>query len=198
MEHIEDSIECNVPVTTCYNQWTQFESFPRFMDGVKEVRQLDDRRCQWTAEIGGKEKTWEAEIYRQVPDKEIAWRATSGAMNQGRVTFESRSPTTCLVHLTMEYEPEGAVENIGQVLGVVKGRVKGDLRRFKEFIESRQQETGAWRGRITGGQVDKAATPSTRTTPAQTTTMGGTMSSNPSGAGFSNAEAERRRKNRGV
>jgi uncharacterized membrane protein len=188
MERIEDSIECNVPVKTCYNQWTQFETFPEFMEGVKEVRQIDDRRCQWTAEIGGKEKSWEAEIYRQVPDKEIAWRATSGAMNQGRVLFEPRG-NSCLVRLTIEFEPEGAVENIGEALGVVKGRVSGDLRRFKEYIESRQQETGAWRGEIRGGQVEKgAATSSGRTTAAQTTTGGGL-----SGTGRTD-DATRRRK----
>ena len=194
MERIEDSIECNVPVKTCYNQWTQFESFPKFMEGVKEVRQIDDRRCQWVAEIGGKEKSWEAEIYRQVPDKEIAWRATSGAMNQGRVTFESRGPNTCLVRLNLEYEPEGATENIGDALGVVKGRVKGDLKRFKEFIESRQQETGAWRGKIQGGQVEKTPTTTSRTATAETTT-GGTSTT---GGTFGTPDAERRRQNRGI
>lgn len=194
MERIEDSIECNVPVKTCYNQWTQFESFPEFMEGVKQVRQIDDRRCQWTAEIGGKEKSWEAEIYRQVPDKEIAWRATSGAMNQGRVTFESRG-NACLVRLNLEFEPEGVVENIGEALGVVKGRVAGDLRRFKEFIEHRQQETGAWRGEIKGGEVEKTATTGTRSTTAQTTTGGGTSST--TSGGLPGTDAERRRQNRG-
>lgn len=176
MERIEETIECNVPVKTCYNQWTQVESFPEFMEGVKEVRQLDDRRCQWTAEIAGKQKSWEAEIYRQVPDKEIAWRSTSGAMNQGRVTFESRG-NACLVRLTVEYEPEGALENVGQALGVVKGRVAGDLRRFKGFIESRQQETGAWRGEIKGGHVEKSPAPTaSRPTTTQTTPGGGARS----------------------
>ena len=177
MERIEESIEVDVPVRTCYNQWTQFESFPEFMEGVKEVRQIDDRRCQWTAEIGGKEKSWEAEIYRQVPDREIAWRATSGAMNQGRVSFTELGPNKCRFNLVIEYDPQGPVENVGDALGVVKARVKGDAKRFKEFIESRKQETGEWRGKIQGGQVDKKGRPTT----AETTATGGSSTGSSGG-----------------
>jgi uncharacterized membrane protein len=152
METIEKSIEVNAPLSTVYNQWTQFEEFPRFMEGVKEVRQLDDKRLHWHAEIAGKDKHWDAEIYRQEPDRAIAWRSTSGAQNGGEVRFESAGSGT-RVTLTLSYDPEGFIENVGDALGAVSMRVQGDLNRFKEFIENRGNETGAWRGEIRGGSV---------------------------------------------
>lgn len=150
MQEIEKSIEVNVPVATAYNQWTQFEDFPQFMEGVKEVRQIDDRRLYWKAEIGGREKEWDAEIFEQVPDRRIAWRSMAGARNSGMVNFEPLGPTRCRVQLKLNYEPEGAAESVGGALGVLSARVSGDLKRFKEFIESRGVETGAWRGEIHG------------------------------------------------
>jgi uncharacterized membrane protein len=155
MSTIEKSIEVNVPVTTVYNQWTQFEAFPQFMEGVKEVKQLDDKRLHWRAEIVGKEKEWDAEITEQIPDKRIAWRSRTGASNGGVVTFHQISPTSTKVMLQLEYDPETFVEKAGDAVGVVSLRVQGDLQRFKEFIESRGQETGAWRGEIKGGDVRK-------------------------------------------
>jgi len=157
MATIEKSIEVNVPVRTAYNQWTQFEEFPSFMEGVKEVKQLDDKRLYWRAEIGGKEKQWDAEITEQVPDRRVAWRSTSGQQNNGVVTFESKDGNNTRITLQITYEPEGALENVGTATGVVGGRVQGDLERFKEFIESRGAETGAWRGRIQGGEVQEEA-----------------------------------------
>jgi uncharacterized membrane protein len=148
MARIEKSIEVNVPLEAAYNQWTQFEEFPRFMDGVREVRQLGDKRLHWRAEIGGKEKEWDTEITEQVPDDRIAWRATRGAPNAGVVTFHRLSPSSTRVMLQIEYEPEGAVETVGDWVGAVSGKVSGDLERFKEFIEGRGHETGAWRGKI--------------------------------------------------
>ena len=148
MSSIDKSIDVNVPVRTAYNQWTQFEEFPRFLEGVQEVRQLDDKRLHWRANIGGKEKEWDAEIVEQMPDQVVAWRSISGADNWGTVGFLSMGPNTTRVTLTIGYEPEGVVENVGDTLGVVSRRVEGDLRRFKEYIESRGQETGAWRGEI--------------------------------------------------
>jgi len=148
MATIEKSIDVDVPVRTAYNQWTQFEEFPRFMEGVQEVRQLGDRRLQWRASIGGKEKQWTAEIAEQIPDDRIAWRSTSGARNAGVVTFHRLSDTKTRLMLQLEYDPEGAVENVGDAVGAVSRRVAGDLERFKEFIEARQRETGAWRGEI--------------------------------------------------
>jgi uncharacterized membrane protein len=151
MSMIEKSIEVNVPVNTAYNQWTQFEEFPRFMQGVKHVKQLDDKRLHWKAEIAGKEREWDAEIYEQVPDQKIAWRSIGGAKNAGLVMFDKIDNARTRVRLSMEYEPEGAVENIGDTLGLVTQRVQGDLERFKAYIEKRGSETGAWRGEIHAG-----------------------------------------------
>ncbi len=148
MEHVEKTIEVNVPVQTAYNQWTQFESFPHFMEGVKQVRQLDDKRLHWVAEVAGKKEEWDAEITDQIPDRRIAWRSISGARNDGVVSFTSSDGDKTLVGLRVDYDPKGVVENVGDALGFVTRRVEGDLKRFKEFIESRGTETGAWRGEI--------------------------------------------------
>jgi uncharacterized membrane protein len=153
METVEKTIEVDAPVSTVYNQWTQFEQFPEFMEGVEEVRQLDDKRLHWRARIGGKEKEWDAEIFEQIPDQRIAWRSMGGAKNSGMVNFAPLSSTRTLVTLSLHYDPEGAIENVGDALGVVSARVKGDLERFKEFIEARGAETGGWRGEIRGREV---------------------------------------------
>ncbi|MBB6099780.1 putative membrane protein [Deinobacterium chartae] len=148
MAHQEKVITVNVPVRTAYNQWTQFEEFPRFMEGVEMVQQLDDKRLHWRAEIAGKTEEWDAEITEQVPDHRVAWTSITGARNAGMVTFHPVDENTTQVTLHLEYEPEGAVEHIGDALGFVSRRVEGDLQRFKDFIESRGTETGAWRGQI--------------------------------------------------
>lgn len=145
---IHETIEVEVPLSTAYNQWTQFEEFPRFMEGVESVRQLDASRLHWKAEIGGKTVEWQAKITEQIPDMRVAWRSTSGAKNSGSVTFDRLGENRTRVHLELEYEPEGLVENVGDFLGLVSRRARGDLERFKEFIERRGHETGAWRGRI--------------------------------------------------
>jgi uncharacterized membrane protein len=152
METIEKTIDIDLPVRTVYNQWTQFEDFPRFMEGVRVVRQLDDKRLHWEAVIGGKEKEWTAEIFEQEPDRRIAWRSTSGAMNSGRVDFLPVNEQTTRVTLHLNYEPEGVVENVGNLIGVVSARVAGDLERFKSFIERRGSSPG-WRGEIQGRDV---------------------------------------------
>ena len=148
MATFEDSIDVNVPVRTAYDQWTQFETFPQFMEGVEEVRQVSDTMLQWRAEIAGRTESWEAEITEQVPDQRIAWTSRSGAKNAGVVTFHHIDDTTTRVMLQLEYEPETVIEQAGAALGVVGRRIKGDLERFKEFIESRGAATGAWRGEI--------------------------------------------------
>jgi uncharacterized membrane protein len=148
MAEIIESIDVNVPVRTAYNQWTQFESFPRFMEGVKSVRQLDDTTVEWDAEIAGREKRWNAKITEQRPDERIAWTAVNGAHNAGVVTFHRLGEGQTKVTLQLDVDPEGPVENVGTALGVVQRRVKGDMERFKEFIESRGTETGAWRGEV--------------------------------------------------
>ena len=148
MSLIEQSIEVDVPANTAYNQWTQFEEFPKFMEGVKAVQQLDAKRLHWRAEIAGKEKEWDAEITEQIPDQRIAWRSRNRAPNGGVVTFHVLSPTRSKVMLQMEYDPETFIEKAGDAVGIVSQRVTGDLERFKDFIESRGRETGAWRGEI--------------------------------------------------
>ena len=148
MSSIEKTIDVEVPCRTAYNQWTQFESFPEFMEGVESVTQLDDRRLHWIAEMGGKRVEWDAEITEQIPDKRIAWHSTSGAKNAGVVTFHRLSDSRSRVALQLDYDPEGVVENVGDWLGTVSRRTDGDLQRFKEFIESRGVETGAWRGQV--------------------------------------------------
>jgi uncharacterized membrane protein len=152
----EQTIEVDVPVRTAYNQWTQFEEFPRFMEGVKEVKQLDDKRLYWHAEIAGKDKRWEAEITEQVPDQRIAWRSRDGAENAGSVSFEPRGQNRTRITLRMEYDPEGPIETTGDALGFAERRMKGDLERFKQFIEARGRETGAWRGEIDARQVTRS------------------------------------------
>jgi len=151
MGKIEASIEVNVPVSTAYNQWTQFEEFPRFMDGIESVKQLDDKTLEWHANIAGNDETWTAEIAEQEPDQRIAWRSTSGARNDGVVSFERIDDNRTRVTLQMDWEPKGAVQKTGDALGFDDRQVNGDLERFKEFIESRGTETGAWRGEIKEG-----------------------------------------------
>jgi uncharacterized membrane protein len=145
---VDASIEVNVPVQVAYNQWTQFEEFPRFMEGVKEVRQLDERTLEWHAEIAGNDETWRAEITEQEPDQRIAWTSIDGARNAGVVTFHRLDENTTRVMLQMDFEPDSTTEQIGDALGIPERRIQGDLERFKEFIESQGVESGAWRGRI--------------------------------------------------
>jgi uncharacterized membrane protein len=142
------SVDVTVPIQTAYNQWTQFEEFPRFMEGVKSVTQSDDTHIRWVAEIAGKEKEWDAEITEQHPDERIAWTSTSGARNAGVVTFHRLDDNKTRVTLQMDVDPEGLIENVGDWTGVLDRRVEGDMQRFKEFIESRGVETGAWRGEV--------------------------------------------------
>jgi uncharacterized membrane protein len=151
MSATTESIEVEVPLSTAYNQWTQFEDFPKFMAGVLEVRQLDDTHLHWRAEIGGKEEQWTAEITQQVPDRLIAWRSTSGARNDGVVTFRRLADDRTAIELRIHYEPRGWVEVLGDAMGAVSMRAQGNLQRFKEFLEARGRETGAWRGSVSDG-----------------------------------------------
>lgn len=148
METIEKSIEVECPLRTVYNQWTQFEEFPRFMKGVKKVTQLDDQRLHWEAEIAGKNKEWDSRITDQVPDQLIAWQSDGGEYNAGAVHFSAVSPNRTRINFQLMYDPEGIEENTGDVLEVVSNRVEKNLEGFKEFIENRSQETGSWRGTI--------------------------------------------------
>ena len=148
MASVQESIEVDVPVRSAYNQWTQFEEFPRFMEGVEEVKQLDDTHLRWRADVGGKKKEWTAEITEQRPDERVAWKNTEGADNAGVITFHRIGEGKAKVTAQIDAEPEGLVETAGDLIGMLDRRVKGDLQRFKEFVETKGGETGAWRGEV--------------------------------------------------
>jgi uncharacterized membrane protein len=148
MASIEESIEVDVPVTTAYNQWTQFEEFPRFMDGIDQVTQIDDTHLHWKASHGGQEREWDAEITEQKPDERVAWKSTGGKNNAGVVTFHRLDDHRTKIMVQMDWEPDGMVEKVGEIAGSDDRRVQGDLKRFKEMIEARGSETGAWRDEV--------------------------------------------------
>jgi uncharacterized membrane protein len=148
MSNIEQSIDVEVPVRTAYDQWTQFEDFPRFMDGVEEIRQLDDTHTHWRTRVAGREKAFDATITEQTPDQRIAWTSEQGPEHAGVVTFHRLDEGRTRVMLQMDYEPEGALEKAGDALGLVRRRVEGDLERFKELIEGRGTQSGGWRGEV--------------------------------------------------
>ena len=148
MSTYEQGIEINVPVSTAYNQWTLFEEFPKFMEGVESVTQLSDTRNHWVTDIGGVRREFDTEITEQTPDQRIAWTTVDGPTQAGVVTFHRLDDDTCRVMLQMDFDPEGFLENVGDKLGFVKARVAGDMERFKEFIESRGTEEGGWRGEV--------------------------------------------------
>jgi uncharacterized membrane protein len=148
---IDSSIEVAVPVTTAYNQWTQFEEFPQFMEGVEEVRQLDDTRLHWVASVAGRRAEWDAKILEQHPDRQISWISEDGKKTRGTVTFESLDAQRTLVRLSIGYQAEGFVEAVGSAAGFDRRRIDGDLKRFKELIEARGNASGAWREDISAG-----------------------------------------------
>ena len=155
MPKVEESIEVQVPVQQAYNQWTQFEEFPRFMEGIQSVQQLDDTHVHWVAGIRGESREWTTEITEQQPDKKVAWRTIEGEVkNDGVVTFEPVAEGQTRVNVQMDVEGESTAENVaGDLLGVVKSQVRGDLERFKQLIENRGKETGAWRGKVQAGEA---------------------------------------------
>jgi uncharacterized membrane protein len=153
MATVKESIDVDVPIQTAYNQWTQFEEFPSFMEGVEAVKQTDDTHLHWSAEIGGKRHEWDAEITNQEPDRRVAWRARDGKYNSGEVTFEPQGADRTRINVEMTYDAEGLKESLGSAVGADDRRVKGDLKRFKELIESRGVESGAWRGEVHQGDV---------------------------------------------
>ena len=149
MSVIEEAVEVQVPVRTAYNQWTQFEDFPHFMEGIESIKQIDDTKTHWVTSVAGQKREFDAVITEQNPDERIAWRTIDGPKQAGVVTFHRLGENETKVMLQMDFEPEGVVEKAGDTLGIVKSRTKGDLERFKTFIESRSgRETGAWRGEV--------------------------------------------------
>jgi len=154
MARAAEKIVVEAPLSAVYNQWTQFEEFPRFMDAVEEVHQLDDRRLHWKADLGGRHVEWDAEIQEQIPDTKIVWRSVDGATNAGMVEFRPVDSGHTEVRLEMSYEPEGFAEWVGDALGFVSSGVKNDLKEFKQFLEGRDGlPTGAWRGEIVNPNV---------------------------------------------
>ncbi len=149
MSSTQKSVEVEVPVRDAYNQWTQFEQFPSFMEGVESVKQIDDTHMHWKAEIAGDDLEWDAEITEQIPDERIAWKSTSGDDHAGVVTFHRLEDGKTKVNLQLDYQPEGVKEKVGDMLGIVERRVQGDLDRFKEMIESKGTADGAYRGEVT-------------------------------------------------
>ncbi|WP_067671041.1 SRPBCC family protein [Nocardia miyunensis] len=148
MTTVTESVDVHVPVTTAYNQWTQFESFPEFMQGVNRVEQRDDTHTHWTIEVAGATREFDARITEQHPDERVSWTTEAGPRHAGVITFHRLDDTTTRVTAQMDIDPEGFLENVADKLGVLDRRVKGDLNRFRDFIESREGETGAWRGDI--------------------------------------------------
>jgi uncharacterized membrane protein len=150
---IEESIEVSVPGSVAYNQWTQFEDFPLFMEGVEHVQQLDDTRLHWVVNVGGRKAEWDAKIVEQHPDRQISWISEDGKKTRGTVTFEPLGRDKTRVRVSMSYQAEGPAEQVGSAAGLDARRVRADLERFKELVEGRGQETGAWRGEIEAGQT---------------------------------------------
>ena len=148
MANVEKSIDVDVPIRQAYDQWTQFETFPQFMNGVERITQLDERRTHWVTKIGGVEREFDAEITEQHPDERVAWKSTDGKSHAGVVTFHKISDTTTRVMVQIDWEPEGVVEKVGAAVGVDDRQITADVKKFKEFIESRGTETGAWRGDV--------------------------------------------------
>lgn len=149
MSLIEQSVEVNVPLSVAYNQWTQFEEFPKFMEGIKEVRQIDDTRMHWVAEIAGHRHEWDAEITEQRPDERVAWKnVDGGARNAGVVTFHRLDDNRTRLMVQLDFMPQGLIEHLGDALSAPDRRIAHDLLRFKQMVESRRSETGAWRGEV--------------------------------------------------
>ena len=142
-----------MPVRVAYDQWTQFESFPEFMEGIEEVRQIDDTHLHWRAKVGGHVAEWDAVITEQLPDERVAWKATDGKANAGVVTFHRLGDESSRVMVQIEHESEGVMEKVGSALGADKREVKNSLERFKELVERRRGASGAWRSKVKGGDA---------------------------------------------
>jgi uncharacterized membrane protein len=153
MPTVTESIDVDVPVQAAYNQWTQFETFPNFMNGVEEIRQLDDLRTHWKTKVGGVEREFDTEIVEQIPDVAIAWASLDGKAHSGRVSFEPTDVTRCRVSVNLDWQAENLTEKVGAAVGADDRQVRSDLKRFKEYIESKGHPDGAWRGRVVDGEA---------------------------------------------
>lgn len=148
MVQIIETIDVDVPVGTAYNQWTQFESFPKFLDEVESITQTDDTHTHWTVKVAGATREFDAEITEQHPDERVAWNSVGGdTEHAGVVTFHKLSDAETRVTVQIDWEPEGLVEKLGSLVGVGGHAVKKDLKNFKEFIEG-QGSVAGWRGDV--------------------------------------------------
>jgi len=159
LKSIVEEIEVAVPVSTAYNQWTQFEEFPKFMEGVEDVRQIDDTLFHWATKVAGKHAEWDARIVEQQPDRRIVWESIDGTYTSGSVSFEPVGPERSRIHLQMRYRTDGVLEATGSGVGLDARRVRGDLQRFRELVEGHGFEAGAWRGEIHEGTATDEGTP---------------------------------------
>lgn len=181
MAIIQETIDVRVPVRSAYDQWTQFEDFPRFMENVERVQQLDATTLEWRASIAGIEKRWQARIIEQVPDRRIAWASIEGARNDGTVTFDSVGSDTTRVTLQLQVEHDGPVESAGSALGLVRQSVHGDLQRFRDFIEARGSNTDGWRGEIHDGSETRPPGPAPVSVARSSSAVGATTRADPAG-----------------
>ena len=184
MNTVEESVDVEVPVTTAYNQWTQFESFPHFMKGVESVTQLSETESRWVTKIGGVERTFDTAITEQHPDERVAWKSTDGKTHAGVVTFHRLSGTDTRVTVQLDWDPETFTEKVGAVVGADDHRVKGDLARFKEFIESKGAETGAWRGNVDAAPTAAPGAGPLKAAPASDPALDDPESGGPRAAGI--------------
>ena len=173
MSQVVETVDVAVPVRTAYNQWTQFEQFPAFMNSVREIRQLDDTRLHWVVEFGGVRREFDARITEQHPDQRVAWTSTEGPKHAGVVTFHRLDDTHSRVTAQLDIDPEGFVENVADKVGIVDRLIKADMAKFREFIERRGTETGAWRGDVDAPGAAATGTPPS--TPVTGTTSGGAV-----------------------
>lgn len=184
MSTVEESIDVAVPVNTAYNQWTQFETFPHFMKGVESVTQVTEKESRWVTKVGGVERTFDTTVTEQHPDERVAWKSTDGKSHAGVVTFHRLSDTETRVTVQLDWDPETFAEKVGAVLGADDHRVKGDLKRFKDFIESRGTETGSWRGNVDAAPTAATGDPGLKAAPTADPSLDDPESGGPRAAGI--------------
>ena len=149
MSQIIETVDVNVPVSVAYNQWTQFEEFPKFLDEVESIQQVTDVLTVWKVKVGPVEREFEANITEQHPDERVAWNSTGGEVDHaGVVTFHKLADTQSRVTVQLDWEAKGLLEHLGAAIGVDNHAVKADLKNFKEFIEKQGTPEGAWRGDV--------------------------------------------------
>jgi uncharacterized membrane protein len=149
MSQAIETVDVNVPVSVAYNQWTQFEEFPKFLSYVESITQVTDTLTEWKVRVGGVEREFEAVISEQHPDERVAWNSTGGEVDHaGVVTFHKLSDTETRVTVQLDWEASGLLEHLGSALGVDNHAIKKELGQFKEYIEAKGSADGSWRGDV--------------------------------------------------